>query len=147
MKKVFIYFIFILFISCKISKTEVKPVSSVVNEPSISSNSCKIEATIVSVFRPSSTDSNDVCFRHPCRAIAHVEQILQCGSAASVIPDDEGNIVLDFAYTLNKTDSLFPKMKPSYPGLQNKAHFTTIVESHVAPNDQMKYIVYGYELK
>lgn len=110
-------------------------------------NSCKIEATVIKVLDPSSPDRNDICHRYSCEAIVHIDKIILCGSTITITPDDQDQITVHFAYTLNPTNRLYPTLKPSYPGLQNGSHFSANVEQRLALGDQVNYIVYSYEVK
>jgi hypothetical protein len=144
MKHILLYFSVVLLITCK-SKSFVN--SSANTGEQVNTSSCTIEATVINILKPASTDSTDVCFKNPCKAIIHLDKINRCGSATTLVPDEKGELKVHFAYTLNPTKDLFPTMKTTYPGLKQGSHFTAAIEERQVLGYAPEYIIFSYQVK
>ncbi len=130
-----------LFFSCK---TQTPFESSKPADPQINPGSCRIEATIVEVLKPASQDTNDICFKNSCDAIVHVERIIRCGSSASVIPNEKGEITVHFPNSLNPPGNN-SQSASSKSGLKTGSVFSAVVETRQAPGDKVNYVIYFFE--
>jgi hypothetical protein len=133
-------FLLVLFSRCKTHSTAEanKP-----NGPADNPGSCRIEATIIRILLSDSQDTADICFKNPCDAIVRVDRIKHCGSAASVTPDENGEIAVHFSKPfITVSDN---STAPSKEGLKAGSHFSALVESHLAIGDKMNYVIHSYE--
>ncbi len=107
--------------------------------------SCKIKGRVVSIIKSYDPDTGSVCSKHPCRAKVKIMDVSERGSAVS-LPINPGDIVeMQFAYTLDNTSKVFPKMKAHFPGLKKGAIFSALAIQRLEPGTGGVFVVNAYE--
>jgi hypothetical protein len=106
---------------------------------------CKITGTIISVLKHRSSDASDMCSKHPCRALVKIVEVGDCGSSVSLPLQTEDMIELQFAYTLDNTAKIYPKMKTHYPGLKKGDMFTAFAEQRLKPGSDGEFVIFAYQ--
>lgn len=158
-KKKFLFplYFFSFFLSCKhsekISSEKEVPKENKNTETSFSatpaSNEAKVIATIISIDETrDSSDINSACYKAPCIAYIRLEKMNEKGSLFKVPPDLSLEIKVNFPFTLwATTEDLFPKAGKQFPGLKINDKFEAIIQSRMAPGDEVNYVIYEYKKK
>lgn len=150
--------IILLVISCSSSHKETKTAEPSKKEAllrasseqrhQIPPGSCRLIATVVSIDDSLAENPDDPCSQTPCRAVVRVDSVLGYGQGFAP-PLARGNeLEVTFKFTLHPTDTLFPNMTQSYPGLAVGETFLADVEAlrtGMSPKDHPNFLVYGYK--
>lgn len=108
--------------------------------------SCIVNATIISIYPPDSTQIDAWCGKFSCNALLKINEIKSCGSGASGMIDLTTNIESYFTFTLSPTDSVDKSISLHLPGLKVGDKILTSLHCHPALNDKISYTIYSYKL-
>jgi len=118
----------------------------------IAPNKCRILGTVVAIDSTLElTDPSDPCSKVPCRATVRIDSVLGYGQAFPEPLTKGEEVSVKFKFTLSPTESLFPNMTQSYPGVQLGSTILSDIEAHERPMQieasALSFEIYGYELQ
>ncbi|GDX51411.1 hypothetical protein LBMAG27_04580 [Bacteroidota bacterium] len=111
-----------------------------------SPNTCIVNATVLSIHDPDSTQKDSWCGKFPCTALLQINEIKNCGVGATGMIDLSTNLEANFTFTLASTDSVDKSIPIHLPGLKVGDKILTSLHLHPALNDRVVYTVYSYKL-
>lgn len=135
-----------LLIGCKSSQQQ----SDIQQLPTlVAPNHCRVMATVVGIDSTLlSRNADDACSKVPCRAYVRIDSVLGYGSSFTKPFSHGQTIVLEFRYTLYPTATLFPKMQPSYPGLNIQSRFIgdvrVLEQLNAQTSESVTYEIFSY---
>lgn len=137
------FFTLLITTSCKTTKLYEQP--SIQGTISGSPMTCHIKAKVLEFVKDEVIDTNGVCALHPCKAIVEIIDFGSCGASVTLNYKFGDKVSMQFAYTLDDTKNIFPKMKSHFPGLKVGDVFSAIVHQRLQMGADGIFVVYDYQ--
>ena len=151
-KRIVIFLLFILQSCSSVSKHQSSRTDSTTatSGPSpeelitVSPNHCRIVGTVVNIdtlLEPA--NAGTPCSVAPCKGTVRVDSVIAYGQSFPMPLSKGESISVKFIYTTGPTEKIFPKMKPSFPGLHAGSAFVADVSGNQGPMlDKIRGVVF-----